>query len=216
MVFACTLWSKQNSDIFGHQTDQVEQTRSTLTQSASIYDDDAFEQLFKSHYKSLHIYVNTMLRDEEMAEEIVQNMFMRFWEKRNLLDINTSIKAYLYKCVHNDTLNYLKHQKVKARYQEHAVYTSSNSEPASHKVELSELESKLYEAMSDLPEQCRAIFQMSRFEELKYREIAEQMGLSIKTVENQMGKALRILRLKLVDFLALIVIGILFYKDFLN
>lgn len=194
----------------------MELTQSTLQQVPHHYDDAAFERLFKAHYKALHIYVNTMIRDEEMAEEIVQNMFMRFWEKRSLLDVNTSVKAYLYKCVHNDTLNYLKHEKVKARYQEHAAYTLSHSEPASHRVELTELEGKLYEALKDLPEQCRAIFQMSRFEELKYREIADQLGLSIKTVENQMGKALRILRLKLVDFLAFIVIGILFYKDFFN
>jgi RNA polymerase sigma-70 factor (ECF subfamily) len=194
----------------------VELTKSTSRPAPNLYNDQAFEKLFKDHYKALHIYVNTMIRDDEMAEEIVQNMFMRFWEKRELLNIDLSVKAYLYKCVHNDTLNYLKHEKVKARYQEHAAFSLNYSEPASHKAELNELEWKLQEALKDLPEQCRTIFQMSRFEELKYREIAEQLGLSIKTIENQMGKALRILRLKLVDFLALILIGIIFYKDFLN
>lgn len=189
----------------------------TVTQTAAIqYDDTAFEQLFKAHYKALHIYVNTMIRDEEMAEEIVQSRFMKFWENRELLNIQTSVKAYLYKCVYHDTLNFLKHEKVKTRYQNYTLHNSQDSAPASHRIELSELESSVHGAMKDLPEQCRLIFHMSRFEELKYREIAEQLGLSIKTVESQMGKALRILRLKLVDFLALILLGIMFYKDFLN
>src|SRR5205085_8962102 len=79
---------------------------------------------------------------------------------------------------------------------------------ASKKIQLKELEEKLHKALNDLPEQCRTIFQMSRFEELRYREIAEQLNISIKTVENQMGKALKILRTKLVDFLPLLILFI--------
>jgi len=76
-----------------------------------------------------------------------------------------------------------------------------NSDNAEKKILLGDLESKLNQALSELPEQCRTIFQMSRFEELKYQEIADRMGLSVKTIDNQMGKALKRLRLKLVDFL---------------
>jgi len=182
------------------------------------YDDKAFEQMFKAHYKELHSYANVMLRDEDTAEEIVQSMFLKFWEKRELLNVQTSIKAYLYKCVYNDSLNYLKHQKVKTKYQDFTVYTmNDHHEAASSRVELTELEFKLQEALNELPEHCRTIFQMSRFEELKYREIAEQLNLSIKTVENQMGKALKILRLKLADFITLVLPGIImFYRDFFN
>lgn len=174
--------------------------------------------MFKAHYKELHSYANVMLRDEDTAEEIVQSMFLKFWEKRELLNVQTSIKAYLYKCVYNDSLNYLKHQKVKTKYQDFAVYTmNDHHEAASSRVELTELQFKLQEALNELPEHCRTIFQMSRFEELKYREIAEQLDLSIKTVENQMGKALKILRLKLADFITLILPGIImYYKDFFN
>ncbi|ETZ22956.1 RNA polymerase sigma-70 factor [Pedobacter sp. V48] len=182
------------------------------------YDDKAFEQMFKAHYKELHSYANVMLRDEDTAEEIVQSMFLKFWEKRELLNVQTSIKAYLYKCVYNDSLNYLKHQKVKTKYQDFAAYTmNDHHEAASSRVELTELQFKLQEALNELPEHCRTIFQMSRFEELKYREIAEQLDLSIKTVENQMGKALKILRLKLADFVTFILPGIImYYKDFFN
>ena len=184
---------------------------------AHQYDDEnAFEQLFKKHYNALHAYAQVILKDEDLAEEIVQAMFLKFWEKRGSLKIQ-SIKAYLYKCVYNDSLNYLKQEKTKTKYQEFTLHTmNTEHEPASFKVELSELQQRLREALNDLPEQCRTIFQMSRFEELKYREIADHLGLSIKTVENQMGKALKILRFKLADFLVLFVLGIWYYKDFFN
>jgi RNA polymerase sigma-70 factor (ECF subfamily) len=181
------------------------------------YDDEAFEQLFKSHFKALHAYANVILKDEDDAEEIVQNMFLKFWEKRDLLHIQTSLKAYLYKCVYHDSLNFLKHQKIKTKYQDFASYTMNTQHlPASSKVEMTELEYNLGLALNELPEQCRTIFQMSRFEELKYREIAERLGLSIKTIENQMGKALRILRLELADFLSLFLLGLMYYKDYFN
>lgn len=181
------------------------------------YDDHAFEQLFKSHFKALHAYANVILKDEDDAEEIVQNMFLKFWEKRELLNVQTSLKAYLYRCVYHDSLNFLKHQKIKTKYQDFAAYTRNEENlPASSKVEMTELEYNLGLALNELPEQCRTIFQMSRFEELKYREIAERLGLSIKTIENQMGKALKILRLELADFLSLILLGLMYYKDYFN
>lgn len=192
-----------------------------MTDTLTIYDNRTFEHLFKAHYKELHAYAGVMLRDADMAEEIVQGMFLRFWEKRELLNVQTSVKAYLYKCVYNDSMNYLKHQKVKTKYHDFAAYTMTNEhEPASSRVELSELEIKLQEALNELPEACRTIFQMSRFEELKYREIAEQLDLSVKTVENQMGKALKLLRLKLADFVTVMALAlpglIRYYRDFFN
>jgi RNA polymerase sigma-70 factor (ECF subfamily) len=196
-------------------------TYDTIDPVRQAYDDEAFELLFKAHYKELRAYAGVMLRDTDTAEEIVQGMFLKFWEKRELLSVQTSIKAYLYKCVYNDSMNYLKHQKVKTKYHDFAAYTMNNEhEPASSRVELSELEIKLQEALNELPEACRTIFQMSRFEELKYREIAEQLDLSIKTVENQMGKALKILRLKLADFVTVMALAlpglIKYYRDFFN
>ena len=180
------------------------------------YDDEAFEQLFKAHYKALHAYANMILKDLAHAEELVQNLFLRLWEKRELLNVQTSVKAYLYKCIYNDSLNYLKHEKVKEKYQDFAQRSMDNlSESAAAQIEMNELLQQLNIALNELPEQCRTIFQLSRFEELKYREIAEQLGISIKTVESQMGKALRILRFKLVDFLVLVLV-LIYYRDFLN
>lgn len=166
----------------------------------------AFEQLFKLNYKKLYVYALTIVRNEMVAEEIVQNVFYKIWAKKGQVEIQTSLSAYLYRSVYNDSLNHLKHEKVKAAYQ---VHVSNQGDKYTHnaasKVQLSELQQKLDIALRELPEQCRTIFQMSRFEELRYSEIASQLGLSVKTVENQMGKALRTLRLKLAEYLPILI-----------
>jgi RNA polymerase sigma-70 factor (ECF subfamily) len=177
-----------------------------VTATLGRTDEKVFEEVFKTHFKALHSYAYTILKDDVIAEEMVQNVFFKLWEKKEQLDVQTSLKAYLYKAVYHESLNYLKHQKVKSVHQAHAMHaTDHTSNLAEKKLMHGELENKLQMAMNDLPEQCRTIFQLSRFEELKYREIADTLGLSIKTVENQMGKALKILRLKLIEFLPTII-----------
>jgi RNA polymerase sigma-70 factor (ECF subfamily) len=177
-----------------------------VTATLGRTDEKVFEEVFKTHFKALHSYAYTILKDDAIAEEMVQNVFFKLWEKKEQLDIQTSLKAYLYKAVYHESLNYLKHQKVKSVHQAYAMHsTDHTSNLAEKKLLQGELENKLQMAMNDLPEQCRTIFQLSRFEELKYREIADTLGLSVKTVENQMGKALKILRSKLVEFLPTII-----------
>ncbi|WP_461789531.1 RNA polymerase sigma-70 factor [Pedobacter sp.] len=192
-------------------------THLNVNNTSQTYNDLAFEQLFKTHYKALHAYANLLVRDVDIAEEVVQSLFLKLWEKRSLLEAHTSIKAYLYKCVYHDSLNLLKHEQVKAKYQDFTLHSmNALQEAASGKVEFSELQKELQLAMQLLPQQCRLIFQMSRFEELKYREIADRLRISVKTVENQMGKALKILRVKLADFLVLLMLGLMSHNDFLN
>jgi len=174
-------------------------------------DETAFEQVFKTHFKRLHAYAFTILRDEIEAEEIVQQVFFKLWERNENLSLTGSVSAYLYRAVHNESLNYLKHQKVRSNHQLHVAYSMKNEvEHPAKKVITGELEKKIHTALNELPEQCRTIFQMSRFDELKYREIADKLGISVKTVENQMGKALKLLREKLVDFLIFILLFIHF------
>lgn len=160
-----------------------------------------FENVFKKHFKGLHAYACTILHDEVMAEEMVQNVFCRLWEKTDQIEIRESVSGYLYRSVYHESLNYIKHLKVRDAYQTYAVSQMENTNNTSHNMELRELEERLDVALKELPEKCRTIFQMSRFEELKYQEIADRLELPLKTVENQMGKALRLLRIKLVDFL---------------
>ena len=174
-------------------------------------DETAFEQVFKTHFKRLHAYAFTILRDEVEAEEMVQQVFFKLWERNENLTLTGSVSAYLYRAVHNESLNYLKHRKVRSNHQLHVAYSMKNEvEHPAKKVMAGELEKKIHTALNELPEQCRTIFQMSRFDELKYREIADKLGISVKTVENQMGKALKLLREKLVDFLIFILLFIHF------
>lgn len=182
---------------------------STTVKPLSAGSEQEFEQLFKEHFKSLYAYAFTILKNEAVAEETVQNVFYKIWEKKVPDNIQTSLKAYLYKAVYHDCLNYLKHQKIKARYQLHVMHQSNNhnDQGAAKKILVRELEEKLRAAMNTLPQQCRTIFQLSRFEGLKYQQIADQLGISVKTVENQMGKALKQLRIKLIDYLPIFMLA---------
>jgi RNA polymerase sigma-70 factor (ECF subfamily) len=183
----------------------VEPTPTAIIRSIAPVGDETFEQLFKTHFRGLYAYALTIVQDEIMAEELVQNMFCRLWEKKSQLEIHTSLKAYLYKTVYHDSLNYLKHQKVRAAHAMHVVkHAETDIDNAADKAEAGQLDVRIHQALGELPEQCRTIFQLSRFEGLKYHEIAQVLQLSVKTVENQMGKALKLLRIKLRDYLPLL------------
>lgn len=170
-------------------------------------DETAFEMIFKEYYQALCRYANSFLSDRDEAEEIVQNSFLSIWEKRSSITITTSLKAYLYQTIRNRCLNVIKHEKIKKQHVEHETVMRVNHHTAtSDTVLVNELEQKIYVAMQALPEQCRLVFKLSRFEELKYQEIADQLDISIKTVENQIGKALRIMREQLRDYLPIILL----------
>jgi RNA polymerase sigma-70 factor, ECF subfamily len=176
-------------------------------------DENAFETIFKDNFKKLQSYAITIVGDENVAEEMVQNVFFKLWDRSEKINIQSSIAAYLYRAVYNESCNYLKHQKVKQgflNYSKHAM-SDISTEKASKKVLVTELEQRIKNALNDLPEQCRTVFQLSRFEELKYQQIADTLGISIKTVEAQMGKALRIMRVKLVDYLPLVFLFLNYY-----
>lgn len=173
--------------------------------------EQAFQQVFKHHFKNLHGYACAMVRDEAVAEGIVQQVFLKLWERADTIDFEQSITPYLYRSVHNQALNHLKHQKVKQAYKAYAEKTQHADEgSAARRVQLKELQEKLSDALQLLPEQCLAIFQMSRFRDMKYQEIADELGISVKTVEAQMSKALRILRHQLKEYLPILIITILY------
>jgi RNA polymerase sigma-70 factor, ECF subfamily len=192
----------------------VDLSEKEVLQTIQSGNESAFEMIFKAYYQPLCRYAYSFLEDKEEAEEVVQSAFITVWEKRKSLDIQTSLKSYLYRMVRNSCLNVIKHEKVKQQHVAHELaVTEVSYESVSQKVYATELEIKISEAMKALPEQCRLVFQLSRFEELKYQEIADQLKISVKTVENHMGKALKIMREQLKEYLPLF---LLFMKDFIE
>lgn len=162
----------------------------------------AFEQVFKNYYKNLHAYACTFLKDEADSDEVVQQVFYKLWERSGNGNVSGSTAAYLYRAVHNECLNHLKHRNVKDRHELYVAHSMKQQNGnTGGNIMTKELEHRYLSALKELPEQCRTVFQLSRFEDMKYREIADTLNISVKTVENQMGKALKFLRLKLAEFL---------------
>jgi len=146
----------------------------------------------------------------DQAEEIVQEMFFNFWQKKESLEINTSLEAYLFRSVRNACLNYLKHLKIREQYKLANNQEIKQKEQEIHDTVVAmELEEKIERIINQLPPERQKVFKMSRYEELKYKEIAQKLNISIKTVEVQMSKALKFLRMHLSDYLSLIFIFIL-------
>ncbi|XOV94755.1 MAG: RNA polymerase sigma-70 factor [Bacteroidota bacterium] len=171
-----------------------------LVQKLRRKDISAFELVFNDYYGLLKSYAQRFLDDEADAEEVVQETFIKFWEKCESLDPLSSIKNYLYRSVHNSCLNFIKHQKVKDTYKQYIIEFMEEGEESvyNEEGEKSTIE-KIIAEIDKLPPKCQEIFKLSRFEGLKYQEIASHLNISIKTVEVQMGKALRVLREKFKD-----------------
>jgi RNA polymerase sigma-70 factor, ECF subfamily len=159
-----------------------------------------FETLFRSSYTSLVKYARTLIKDNDTAEEIVQDLFFRLWENKEKIEIESSLNGYLFRSVHNRCLHYIEHQKVVERHeQEMSFETSSTEESPVEILQYKELQAKIARTIEKLPERCGQIFCMSRFEGLKYSEIAEKLSVSVKTVEANMGKALKEFRKALAE-----------------
>ncbi len=156
-------------------------------------DERAFEQLFKSYYPHLVLFAQKYLGDRDLSESLVQDVFVNMWEKRQYLEIR-SLKGFLVVAVRNKCNNELKHQKVVREYSRVEDNRTLEEWPGyTEEVYLN----KINEVIDQLPVQRRRIFRMSRMDGLKYREIADKLNISPKTVEVQMGKALKFLREKL-------------------
>jgi RNA polymerase sigma-70 factor, ECF subfamily len=178
-----------------------------VIQIMQLGDIKTFEMTFKQYYKPLVHYSNTILRDMDEAEDIVQQSFITIWQKQAELQIETSLKSYLYKAVYNASLNRVKQQKVRQNYANELQAVSAY--PTAEVSHQKELETKIEWALSQLPEQCAKVFKMSRYDQLKYQAIANELNISIKTVENHVGKALKLMREMLKDYLPLLIIFLL-------
>lgn len=166
-------------------------------------DERAVDFLFREHYEYLCAAVYRVLPRADTVEDLVQEVFFELWRKRHKLQINTSFRAYLRKAAVNKTLNYIRDQRLKTIDVEKAPEPASRLTEVTEALEGRELQQKIDEAIDELPERCRMVFVLSRFEEKSYKEIAAELDISVKTVENQISKALKHLR-KALDFLIVI------------
>lgn len=162
-------------------------------------DISAFEKVFREYYAPLTLFANTFVKDKDVAEEIVQDFFFHYWKDREQTRIQTSMKSYFFQSIRNRALKYLRHENVKLKY---ASQVQNESSPTLETYELDvyelkELESTINNILDKLPPVCSSIFRMNRFEGLKYREIAEKLSISVKTVEANMSKALTAFRQEL-------------------
>ena len=160
----------------------------------------AFEKLFHHYYGNLCLFASRILKNDDAAEEVVQDFFVKLWEKRKQITIETSVKSYLFRSVKNLCLNFIQHNKIKLRYAQTILSKTSNNQTDDYNFTEINLAEKIEESIQSLPAKRREIFRLSRKEGLKYREIAEKLNISIKTVETQMGLAIKTLRDKLKNY----------------
>jgi RNA polymerase sigma-70 factor (ECF subfamily) len=162
-------------------------------------DGQAFENYYKLHYTYFFLCACNYLKDAALAEEIVNDVFITIWQDAGKINIGTSLKSYIYRAVINRSLNALdKNRRVRENQKELSRLPEGTFEL--REMEENELKIRLYQAIDQLPEQCRKVFRMSRFEELKQQEIADQLGISIKTVKNHITHALKQLTIVLGDW----------------
>lgn len=165
---------------------------------------ELFGQLYKSHFRRLYVHAFSILRNETWAREAVQQVFLRLWEKQQLLSGDKALNAYLYKAVSNESINRLKQQSRIRRHQYQDGQPADTHVRAGETSELKELEQTIAAVLQELPEKRRLVFQLSRYEELSYAEIATQLGVSVKAVEKHITLALKLFRKRLKHYLPLL------------
>ncbi|WP_297101714.1 RNA polymerase sigma-70 factor [uncultured Draconibacterium sp.] len=162
-------------------------------------DEIAFERLFKLYYAYLCNFAIKIIDNDVAAEEIVQDFFVKFWERRADLSVESSLKNYLFRSVKNLCLNHIKHNNIKFQHAQKVIAESETNSFNNDYIEV-DLAADIAKSIEELPEKRREIFRLSREEGLKYREIAEKLNISIKTVEAQMSLAIKSLRDKLKKY----------------
>lgn len=198
LIRANDIWAA--TEVYLHQESMETQS---ATAGVGFTGKHEFEIVFREYYSALCRYASMWIPDADDAEEVVQHVFVKLWEKRESQHIGTSLKAYLYKAVYHTALNEIRRKKVRTGFEEMNSHITEHNRPED-RASVKELEARISDAIRNLPEQCALIFRMSRFGELRYREIADILGISVKTVENQMGKALKLMRHNLSDFMTLL------------
>lgn len=161
----------------------------------------SFEVLFHRYYPGMCLYAQSLLKKENVAEEVVQDVFYSIWKNRKNFRLTSGWQSYLYRSVYNNSMNYLRKTKNEYRLDfDVSVREEGTSGDPFEEMNYNELNETIRETMEKLPERTRHIFRLSRFEGLTYKEIAKKLSISVKTVESNMGKALKAFRLSLEEY----------------
>lgn len=175
-------------------------------------DKNAFSFIFTHFYADLVLFANTYTKNKDLAEEFVQEIFLKLWENRNTLTINSSLKSFLLRSVQNRCIDWIRHLDIRDRYRENILDRSVLLEnDIENYLFYSELQSSLEKALNQIPEEASKAFRMNRFEGLTYQEIAEKTGISVRTVEVRIGRALQLLREMLKEYLPLMFPALLYF-----
>jgi len=164
-------------------------------------DRNALKEIFKEHYTMVYRAIYRLIPDVGITEDLAQDVFMKFWEKRYQIQIDGAVGAYIRRMAINEALGYLrKHKKysIEAVEEKHSPLTRSGEDAYMNQ----ELQAEISKAIETLPPKCKTVFVLSRYEELSYKEISQKLAISPKTVENQISKALKILKKALKGYLA--------------
>lgn len=161
---------------------------------------DDFEAMFNNFYAPLVVYACRYVQETDTARDIVQEFFVRLYEKRQNVVIDTSLKSYLYRSVYHCCLNHINQQNIRDKHLKSIDLERNDEENLENEISSVELQQRIHEMIEALPTKCKRIFKMNRMEGLKNEEIASRLNLSKRTVETQISKALKILRSKLADY----------------
>ena len=164
-----------------------------ITEKLRHGDEEAFSSLFRQHYEPLCFFAHRFVRDFDAAEGIVQDVFVRLWDTRQMLSIHTSLRSYLYTAVKNSCLNQIKHGRFSFPLEDQEELSDTTRLRPDAQLESDELARAIEEAIDDLPPKCRQIFSLAKLDGLSYQEIAEIQDISINTVKTQLARALRFL-----------------------
>jgi RNA polymerase sigma-70 factor, ECF subfamily len=167
-------------------------------------DRSVFERIFRLYYAELCGFSLRYVADPLIAEEIIQDLFCKLWSRKEELVITTSLKSYLYKAAVNHSLNFIRHREMQRKYFDYVGFEVDEASGDNHFESDGELSILVGKALAEMPGKRREIFELSRFEGLKYQEIADKLGINIKTVETQMTRALDFMRHYLREFISII------------
>ena len=175
-------------------------------------DERAMEQIFDAYYKYLVKTAYHVLMDEHQAKDLVQDVLFNFWLKRDTIQIETGLKSYLRRSVVNRSIDQIRRKKRFGIPEEITDFSQASEEASAQEVlETSDLNETILAAIGTLPERCKLIFSLSRFEDLSHREIAEKLDISTKTIENQMTKALKTIRRAVNQYKALSILVLTYF-----